>query len=155
MKKYQKSKSGFGLLEVTVAVTILVMFVVASFSLGIKTSQATTLSKNRLVANYLAQAKIEDAKTKLNGLNYANSTWSAEAITKLTSTPPDSTVNNIQYTTTKTASATTANPNTTAYPSDVYLGNNMINYTVTVSWQELGGQQEVKTTTRFSNWEPN
>lgn len=138
MKKYP---SGFGLIEVMVAVTILVTVVVAVFALNVKTSQSAELARDKVVASGWAQYYIEKIRqNRDNPIIVTDETQGKYRITFV-----------VEDLTTEEANTLIARSND-LYPSVNYLANNLKKYTVTVSWQGAGRTNSVQYATFFTNW---
>jgi len=72
---YSKNGAGFTLLEVLVALSVLIMGLLASVSLLTKTSSLNTVISDRLIASHLAQEGIELVRNLIDNNILAGEIW--------------------------------------------------------------------------------
>jgi len=74
---YSKNGAGFTLLEVLVALSVLIMGLLASVSLLTKTSSLNTVISDRLIASHLAQEGVELVRNLIDNNILAGRIWNS------------------------------------------------------------------------------
>ena len=96
------SRKGFTLVEALVAISILLVGILSAFSLVAKSLASAPVIRDRLVASFLAQEKLEEIRqirdsNFLKILNGVNTTWTA-GIESLSGTSDTVSLNNVDFT---------------------------------------------------------
>lgn len=157
MKKL-KTQSGFGLIEVMLASTILVIVIVAVFLLAAKSLELVALAREKVAAYNLAQAQIEWARqaaektTVTSAATWADNFKESSAKSPVFNSPLK--MNNVEYTISSSFDFLflPSLPLPRIFPSSQYLNNNSVKYTVKVSWNKFNRRQTIEVATVFSNW---
>lgn len=147
MPKNKSKQSGFGLVEVLVSITLILMVVLALHSLSQYAFYNWENAQNKTVAYNLIQSTIEDFhNTRDTNANSPGVTWS-DGLTSTTA-PIDVTVNGKKYTKTITVSPITVN-NIAGWPN---LNDSKKKVVVEISWAERSGPKSLKGATYLTDW---
>ena len=140
-------QSGFGLVEVLVSITLIIMVMLALHALAQAAFYSWENAQNKSVAYNIIQSTIENLHNKRDtNIVSANTTWLSGLDS--TSTPVVTTINNRQYSTAVTVSPV---PLTlSSWPT--ILNDSKRKVVVTVTWKERLGDRSLMGVTYLTDW---
>jgi prepilin-type N-terminal cleavage/methylation domain-containing protein len=129
-------KKGFTILELLFVILILTVGIGGAFYLISQTFWGVSVTKNRLVAAYLAQEGIEEIRNERDNNWLSGKDWTTGIIGSHSKEIP---LNNKTFKRIITAATTT---------------NDILIATTTVSWLEKGLPQSLTVVEQLTNWKP-